>query len=55
MVVVRRDEVQVAIDASRERDAAEAAYIERYKKGETPIQVSNLAQVLEAKGLTVDQ
>ena len=55
VVVVRRDEVQFAIDASRDRDAAEAAYIERYKKGETPIQVSNLAQVLEAKGLTVDQ
>ncbi|MFC0454311.1 4-carboxy-4-hydroxy-2-oxoadipate aldolase/oxaloacetate decarboxylase [Rhodococcus jostii] len=55
VVVIRRDEVQYAIDASRERDAAEAAYIERYRKGETPIQVSNLAQVLETKGLTVDQ
>ena len=55
VVVVRRDEVQFAIDASRERDAAEDAYIERYKKGATPIEVSNLAAILEAKGLTVDQ
>ena len=55
VVVVRRGEVEFAIDASRDRDSAEAAYIDRYKQGETPIQVSNLAAVLEAKGLTVDQ
>ncbi|MGI5221322.1 hypothetical protein [Nocardia sp. CA-290969] len=53
--MVGREEVAYAIDACRERDAAEAGYIERYKSGEAPIQVSNLALILEAKGLTVDQ
>ncbi|WP_433715269.1 4-carboxy-4-hydroxy-2-oxoadipate aldolase/oxaloacetate decarboxylase [Nocardia sp. CA-084685] len=55
VVVIRREEIRSAIAASRERDSAEATYIERYKTGETPIQVSNLATILEAKGLTVDQ
>jgi 4-hydroxy-4-methyl-2-oxoglutarate aldolase len=55
VVVVRRDEVKFAIEAAYERDAAEAAYIDRYKDGATPIEVSNLAAVLEAKGLTVDR
>ncbi|MEV2221242.1 4-carboxy-4-hydroxy-2-oxoadipate aldolase/oxaloacetate decarboxylase [Nocardia vinacea] len=55
VVVIRREEIRSAITASRERDSAEATYIERYKTGETPIQVSNLAAILEAKGLTVDQ
>ena len=55
VVVVRRGEIECAIAASRARESAEAAYIDRYKQGETPIQVSNLAAVLEAKGLTVDQ
>lgn len=54
VVLTRRSEVRSAIDACRERDAAEAEYIERYKRGETPIQVSSLGAVLEAKGLTVD-
>jgi 4-hydroxy-4-methyl-2-oxoglutarate aldolase len=55
VVVVRRDEVKFAIEAAYERDAAEAAYIDRYKNGATPIEVSNLAAVLQAKGFTVDQ
>jgi len=54
VVIVRREEVASAITACRDRDAAEAGYIERYRRGETPIQVSNLAAVLEAKGLTTD-
>ncbi|MDI9897147.1 4-carboxy-4-hydroxy-2-oxoadipate aldolase/oxaloacetate decarboxylase [Rhodococcus sp. IEGM 1381] len=54
VVLTRREKVRSAIDACRERDAAEAEFIERYKRGETPIQVSNLAGVLESKGLTVD-
>nr|WP_296765912.1 4-carboxy-4-hydroxy-2-oxoadipate aldolase/oxaloacetate decarboxylase [Rhodococcus sp. (in: high G+C Gram-positive bacteria)] len=54
VVLTRREEVRSAIEACRERDAAEAEYIERYKRGETPIQVSGLGAVLEAKGLTVD-
>lgn len=55
VVIVRREEVQFAIQACREREAAESAYIERYKNGETPIQVSNLAAILQEKGLTVDE
>lgn len=54
VVLTRRTEVRAAVEASRARDAAEAEFIERYKRGETPIQVSNLAGVLESKGLTVD-
>ena len=54
VVIIHRDEVEFAIAASRDRDAAEAAFIDRYRNGETPIEVSNLAAVLEAKGLTVD-
>jgi 4-hydroxy-4-methyl-2-oxoglutarate aldolase len=55
VVIVRRSEVQSAIDACQEREAAESGYIERYKNGETPIEVSNLAAILQAKGLTVDR
>lgn len=55
VVIVRRSEVQSAIDACQEREAAESSYIERYKNGETPIEVSNLAAILQAKGLTVDR
>ncbi|WP_433755367.1 4-carboxy-4-hydroxy-2-oxoadipate aldolase/oxaloacetate decarboxylase [Nocardia sp. CA-135398] len=55
VVVVRREEIRSAIAAARERDCAEATYIERYKAGETPIQVSGLATILQAKGLVVDQ
>ena len=36
------------------RDEAEAGYIERYKRGETPLEVSNLTALLEAKGLVVE-
>ena len=55
VVIVRRSEVQSAIDACQEREVAESGYIERYKNGETPIEVSNLAAILQAKGLTVDR
>jgi len=52
--VVRREEVAEAIELSRARDEAEAGYIERYKRGETPLEVSNLTALLEAKGLVVE-
>lgn len=55
VVIVRRDDVKFVIEAAYERDAAEAAHIDRYKNGATPIEVSNLAAILEAKGLTVDR
>ncbi|MGE2772263.1 hypothetical protein ACQGAO_28830 [Rhodococcus sp. 1.20] len=54
VVVVRREEVAEAIELSRARDEAEAGYIERYKRGETPLEVSNLTALLEAKGLVVE-
>ena len=54
VVIVRRDEIKFAIEASRERIAAEETFIDRYKQGETPIEVSGLAAILAAKGLTVD-
>ncbi|WP_415395021.1 S-adenosylmethionine--2-demethylmenaquinone methyltransferase [Rhodococcus globerulus] len=54
VVVIRREEVAEAIELSRARDEAEAGYIERYKQGETPLEVSNLTALLEAKGLVVE-
>ncbi|MDJ0405232.1 4-carboxy-4-hydroxy-2-oxoadipate aldolase/oxaloacetate decarboxylase [Rhodococcus erythropolis] len=54
VVVIRREEVAEAIELSRARDEAEAGYIERYKRGETPLEVSNLTALLEAKGLVVE-
>jgi 4-hydroxy-4-methyl-2-oxoglutarate aldolase len=54
VVVVRRDDAQFAARACAERVAAEDGYIARYQAGETPLTVSNLEQVLAAKGLTTD-
>jgi 4-hydroxy-4-methyl-2-oxoglutarate aldolase len=54
VVVVRREDVAEAIHKSRDRIAAEEGYIEAYRAGKTPIEVSNLGPVLEAKGLIVD-
>lgn len=51
VVVVRREEISGAIAASRKRDAAEAEYIERYRRGETPIQVSGLAGISAGQGV----
>ena len=54
VVVVRRDDVADAIRKSQERVEAEDAYIAAYRSGKSVIEVSNLAAVLEAKGLVID-
>lgn len=55
VVVVRREHAAYAVEKSREREAAEAGYIAAYKAGKSVIEVSNLAGVLAAKGLTTDE
>jgi len=54
VVVVRREDIEFAIGSSQAREDAEAGYIELYKQGKTPIEVSNLRPVLAAKGLLID-
>jgi len=54
VVVIRREDAADAAQACAQRLAAEAGYIARYQAGETPLQVSNLEQVVAAKGLTTD-
>ena len=54
VVVVRRDDVADAIRKSQERVEAEDAFIAAYRSGKSVIEVSNLAAVLEAKGLVID-
>ena len=54
VVVVQRDDVADAIRKSQERVEAEDAYIAAYRSGKSVIEVSNLASVLEAKGLVID-
>lgn len=54
VVVIRSEDLQYAITSSQDREAAEAGYIEEYKKGRTPIEVSNLGPVLAAKGLSIE-
>ncbi|MFF4501257.1 4-carboxy-4-hydroxy-2-oxoadipate aldolase/oxaloacetate decarboxylase [Streptomyces sp. NPDC001401] len=54
VVVVRRDDVADVIRKSQERVEAEDAYIAAYRSGKSVIEVSNLAAVLEAKGLVID-
>ena len=55
LVVVRREHAAYAAEKSKEREAAEAGYIAAYKAGKSAIEVSNLAGVLAAKGLTTDE
>ena len=55
LVVVRREQAAFAAEKSREREDAEAGYIAAYKAGKSVIEVSNLAGVLAAKGLTTDE
>lgn len=55
LVVVRREHAAYAAEKSKEREAAEAGYIAAYKAGKSVIDVSNLAGVLAAKGLTTDE
>ena len=55
LVVVRREAAAAAAAKSRAREEAEAGYIAAYKAGKSVIEVSNLAGVLAAKGLTTDE
>ncbi|MFD1538296.1 4-carboxy-4-hydroxy-2-oxoadipate aldolase/oxaloacetate decarboxylase [Nonomuraea guangzhouensis] len=54
VVVVRREDVDDVVRKSQERVDAEAGYIAAYRAGKSVIEVSNLAAVLEAKGLVID-
>lgn len=54
VVVVRREDLADTITRCQDRENAEAGYIEAYRAGKTPVEVSNLAAVLEAKGLIID-
>lgn len=55
VVVVRREEAaEVAVKAEA-REKAEAGYIAAYRAGKSVIEVSNLAPVLAAKGLVVEE
>lgn len=55
LVVVRRQDAAFAAEKSKAREEAEAGYIAAYKAGKSVIEVSNLAGVLAAKGLTTDE
>jgi len=55
LVVVRREDAARAAELSAAREAAEAGYIAAYKAGKSVIEVSSLAGVLAAKGLTTDE
>ncbi|MBT2231557.1 4-carboxy-4-hydroxy-2-oxoadipate aldolase/oxaloacetate decarboxylase [Nonomuraea sp. NEAU-A123] len=54
VVVVRREDVGDVVRKSQERVDAEAGYIAAYRAGKSVIEVSDLAAVLEAKGLIID-
>jgi 4-hydroxy-4-methyl-2-oxoglutarate aldolase len=54
VVVVRREQVAEVVGLCRKREEAEAGYIAAYRAGRSVIEVSNLADVLAAKGLVVD-
>jgi 4-hydroxy-4-methyl-2-oxoglutarate aldolase len=55
VVVVRREDLAHAVRQSQQREDAEAGYIAAYRAGKSVIEVSNLAAVLEAKGLVIDE
>lgn len=54
LVVVRQHEVREVIELSQAREDAEAGYIAAYQAGKSVVEVSNLAAVLKAKGLVVE-
>jgi len=54
VVIVRREDLKYAIASSQAREDAEAGFIEQYKQGRTPLEVSNLGPVLAAKGLIIN-
>ncbi|OBZ95731.1 S-adenosylmethionine: 2-demethylmenaquinone methyltransferase [Pararhizobium polonicum] len=54
LVVVRKDEALAVAELAQAREDAEAGYIAAYKAGKSVVEVSNLEQVLKAKGLVVN-
>lgn len=54
VVIVRREDVADVVRLSQERIDAEEKYIAAYRSGRSTIEVSDLATVLEAKGLVID-
>ena len=54
VVVIRKEDIDFAIQSAQTREDAEAGFIEQYKQGKTPIEVSNLGPVLAAKGLSLN-
>jgi 4-hydroxy-4-methyl-2-oxoglutarate aldolase len=55
VVVVRREDLTSAVNRSQTREDAEAGYIASYRAGKSVIEVSDLAAVLDAKGLVIDE
>ena len=55
VVVVRREEADVVAAKSQAREVDEEKLIARYHAGENTISVCNLAPVLKAKGLVVEE
>ncbi|MEU9289368.1 4-carboxy-4-hydroxy-2-oxoadipate aldolase/oxaloacetate decarboxylase [Streptomyces sp. NPDC048275] len=54
VVVVRREDVAEVVAASQERVDAEASYIAAYREGRTVVEMCNLAPLLAAKGLVIE-
>ncbi|MCX4402973.1 MULTISPECIES: 4-carboxy-4-hydroxy-2-oxoadipate aldolase/oxaloacetate decarboxylase [unclassified Streptomyces] len=54
VVVVRREDVAEAVAASQERVDAEAGYIAAYRAGRTVVDICDLAPLLAAKGLVIE-
>jgi 4-hydroxy-4-methyl-2-oxoglutarate aldolase len=55
VVVMRKDDVEVVIRLSQERDDAERELIRRYHAGGTTIELCNLTDVLKVKGLLIEE
>ncbi|MEU1577486.1 hypothetical protein ABZ519_41355 [Streptomyces collinus] len=55
VVVVRREDAAEAAVASQERIEAEEGYISAYWAGKTVIDMCDLAPLLAAKGLVIDE
>jgi 4-hydroxy-4-methyl-2-oxoglutarate aldolase len=55
VVIIRREDAANVAKLAQAREDAEAGYIAAYKAGKSVIEVSNLAGVLAAKGLTTDE
>lgn len=54
VVVVARENIAATIECCQSREDAEAGYIAAYRAGKSVIEVSDLARVLAAKGLLLE-